>query len=127
MRGLLTVAFTVSFCLSGAASASAQSTAAWGRRIVPRPSLMPLRSELLRPIGPTRLEDLRVRPGPASSIQRLASAPNQPDRGRPARLCPMPVARPDTTALDRMPVGRSDPARTAPMPVVAGCENPLVR
>jgi hypothetical protein len=127
MRGLLTVAFTVLFCLSGAASASAQSTAALGRRVVPRPPLVPIRSELLRPVGLTGLEDLRVRRGPASSIQRLSSAPNQPDRGRPARLCPMPVGLPDTTALDRMPVGRSDSARTAPMPVVAGCENPLFR
>ena len=35
--------------------------------------------------------------------------------------CPMPVARPDTTRLERMPRARIDSAKMAPMPVVHGC------
>jgi len=39
-----------------------------------------------------------------------------------ARLtCPMPVARPDTTRLERMPRARVDSAKMAPMPVARGC------
>jgi hypothetical protein len=33
----------------------------------------------------------------------------------------MPVARPDTTRLERMPRARVDSARMAPMPVAQGC------
>lgn len=35
--------------------------------------------------------------------------------------CPMPVARPDTTRLERMPRVRLDSAKMAPMPVAHGC------
>lgn len=124
---ILTVCFTVSFCLSAAASARAQSTTAWERQAAPRTPLVSLRGELLRPLGPTKLEDLRVRPEPAPSIKGLASVPNKPDRARSARVCPMPVARPDTTAIERMPVSRTDSTRNTSMPVIAGCENPLFR
>jgi len=127
MRGLLTVAFAASFCFLDAATVRAQSTAAWGRPPAPRAPLVPLRADLLRPVGPTTLEDLRVRPEAGRPVQPLGPEPREPDRARPARVCPMPVARPDTMALERMPVGRSAPARAAPMPVVIGCDNPLFR
>ncbi len=35
--------------------------------------------------------------------------------------CPMPVARPDTTRLERMPQIKLDSVKMAPMPVVRGC------
>jgi hypothetical protein len=38
-----------------------------------------------------------------------------------ALTCPMPVARPDTTRLERMPRVRIDSSRMAPMPVLRGC------
>jgi len=38
-----------------------------------------------------------------------------------ASTCPMPVARPDTTRLERMPRARLDSVRMAPMPVAHGC------
>jgi len=38
-----------------------------------------------------------------------------------ASTCPMPVARPDTTRLERMPRVRRDSIRMAPMPVAQGC------
>ena len=41
---------------------------------------------------------------------------------RPAQsTCPMLVARPDTTRLERMPRIRVDSSRMAPMPVLRGC------
>jgi len=35
--------------------------------------------------------------------------------------CPMPVARPDTSRLERMPRIRVDSLKMAPMPVAHGC------
>ena len=40
---------------------------------------------------------------------------------RVTSTCPMPVARPDTTRLERMPHARLDSVRMAPMPVAHGC------
>ena len=40
---------------------------------------------------------------------------------RMTSTCPMPVARPDTARLERMPRARLDSVRMAPMPVVHGC------
>jgi hypothetical protein len=127
MRGLLAVVFTVSFYLLGAPELGGQDLSSWNRRAEPRGPLVPLRRELLRPVGPARIEDLRVRPESTLAAERAARAPNAPDRARRARICPMPVARPDTTTLERMPVGRADSARMAPMPVAEACENPMLR
>ena len=38
-----------------------------------------------------------------------------------ASTCPIPIARPDTTRLERMPRARLDSGRMAPMPVAHGC------
>lgn len=127
MRELFAVAVTVAVCLSAGATAGAQGTSALGRRVASRPPLVPLRGELLQPVGPPRLEAPRALPAAAPPGQRLASPPAKSDAARPARLCPMPVARPDTTALERMPVSRRDATRPVPVPVVVGCENPLFR
>lgn len=35
--------------------------------------------------------------------------------------CPMPVARPDTTRVERMPRIKLDSVKMAPMPVARGC------
>jgi hypothetical protein len=40
---------------------------------------------------------------------------------RVTSTCPMPVARPDTARLERMPRARLDSVRMAPMPVAHGC------
>jgi len=40
---------------------------------------------------------------------------------RATSTCPMPVARPDTTRIERMPRVRLDSVRMAPMPVAHGC------
>ena len=129
MRALLIVGSVVLCCLAGAPSANAQGTATWRRAPEPPPRLVPIRPELLEPIGPTKLEDLRIDSELSSRNQRPEAAQAAPDRGSPKRQCPMPVARPDTTRLERMPVARSDTtaAASAPMPVISGCENPLFR
>ena len=125
MRGLVTAALTASLCLSAAAGAGAQSAPAWGRPRAPRAPLVALRPELLRPVGPTKLEELRVRPEPDVAARQLTPARPAQDRARPVRLCPMPVARPDTASLERMPVDRRDSTHAAAMPSVRGCQNPL--
>jgi hypothetical protein len=40
---------------------------------------------------------------------------------RVTSICPMPVARADTTRLERMPRAHLDSLRMAPMPVAHGC------
>ena len=126
MHRFLVVAVTVAIGLCGGTSAGAQGLSALGRRVEPRPPLVPTLSELLRPVEARKLDNLGQRPMLALPGQLVASAPIR-RQVQPARLCPMPVARPDTTALERMPVSRPDSTRTALMPLVAGCENPLFR
>jgi hypothetical protein len=65
---------------------------------------------------------------PQSSVDillgRRSQLPNVADTlgARAARsTCPMVVARPDTTRLERMPRLNLDSVKTAPMPVVRGC------
>jgi hypothetical protein len=116
------------FCLAG--TAGAQGALTLGRAPVHRQPLVPLRPELLQPIGAATLESLRVRPESATPAEHVDSASQKPAQVRSVRICPMPVARRDSTALariERMTVGRTDSTRAAPMPVAAGCENPLFR
>jgi hypothetical protein len=128
MRGLVGAALTVSFCLGGAAGARAQNPAPWNQTRAPRPPLISPRAELLRPIGPTTLETLRLRPDSTRWVTGLTPArPSRDSSAEAQRVCRMPVARPDTTSLERMPVDRRDSARVAPMPVASGCANPLFR
>ena len=57
-------------------------------------------------------------------LGRLAQLPNAADTlaSRATRsTCPMLVARPDTSRLERMPRVNLDSVKTAPMPVVRGC------
>jgi hypothetical protein len=115
------------FAFFGAAgTASAQAAAAPGNASPRRGSWVPLRAELLQPVGPVPLESLHVTPDSPASIERGAPVATAPTRARSLPSCPMPVARQDTAALERMPVGR-DSTRVAPMPVARGCENPLAR
>ena len=128
MHGLLRAALTVSFCFGGAATAHAQSTAPWNRTQTPRPPLIAPRAELLRPVGPTAFDSLRLRPDSTQAVTGLNSRRPPIDTARAQRVCPMPVARHDTaTPLERMPVDRRDSVHTAPMPVASGCANPLLR
>ena len=127
MRGLGSAVLTISFCLGGAASAGAQSQAPSRRPPAPRPPLVSPRADLLRPIGPIALEGWWLRPDSLTLAGGLASARPAQDSVRPHRLCPMPVARPDTTSLERMPVDRRDSVRVTPMPTASGCANPLFR
>ena len=117
-----------SFFLAVAGSAAAQATAAiTQQRPVVRQPLVAFRPELLQRIGLLPLEALRVRQGPVAMASALASVALRPNDVRPVRVCPMPIARPDTTALERMPIARSDSTHAAPMPLVVGCGNPLFR
>jgi hypothetical protein len=112
------------FCAAG--TAGAQGAGTRGNASPQRSPLVPLRAELLQPVGPVPLESLRVRPDSPASIDRAAPGATVPAQSHSVRTCPMPVARRDTAALERMPVGR-DTTRVASMPVAAGCENPLAR
>jgi hypothetical protein len=58
-----------------------------------------------------------------SFFGRRAQLPSVADTAasRVASSCPMPVAQPDTTRLERMPRARLDSLRMAPMPVAHGC------
>ena len=128
MHGLVSAALAVSFCLGGAAGVRAQNPAPWNRTQAPRPPLISPRAGLLRPIGPTTLETRRLRPD--STLWVTGFTPARVSRDSSAhtqRVCPMPVARPDTTSLERMPVDRRDSAGVSPMPVASGCANPLFR
>jgi hypothetical protein len=59
-------------------------------------------------------------PGPTAGAAPERSTPVVP------LLCPMPVARPDSTAVDPMPVDRTNTA--LPMPTLTpACRNPLFR
>jgi hypothetical protein len=91
-----------------------------------RKPLVPLRAELLQPVGPVPFEWLRVRPDSPAPTERGALVAAGPAQARSLRSCPMPVVRRDTAALERMPVGR-DSTRVASMPIARGCENPLSR
>jgi hypothetical protein len=124
MRQFVTIAVFALFCAAGTASAQAAATP--GNAPPQRKPLVPLRAELLQPVGPLPLEWLRVRPNSSASIERGALVASTPAQARSVRSCPMPVARRDTAALERMPVGR-DTTRMASMPVATGCENPLSR
>jgi hypothetical protein len=126
MRGLLALAVTVAIGLAGVTNAGAQGVSELERRVTPRPTPVPTLRELLRSVEASGLEDLRLPPALAPRFQHSATSSTRREVQQ-ARLCPMPVARPDTTALERMPVSRPDSTRTALMPVVAGCENPLFR
>jgi hypothetical protein len=112
-------------CLAG--TAGAQGALTLGRAPVQRRTLVPLRPELLQPIGAATLESLRVRSGSAAPAERAEPGSPGPAQVRSMRVCPMPVARRDSTALERMPVGTTDSTRTASMPVMTGCMNPLSR
>jgi hypothetical protein len=124
MRQLASISVFVLICAAGTASAQGAATP----RNAPsqRRPLVPLRAELLQPVGPVPLESLHVGPGSPAFIERVAPIANALAHARSVRTCPMPVARRDTAALERMPVGR-DTTRVASMPVAAGCENPLAR
>lgn len=129
MRAQLTAALVALCGLASAPSAAAQGVVRWSRTPASRPPLVPFRPELPQPVGPTKLEALHIESGLGSPERRPEATPATPDRARPARLCPMPVVRPDTTRLERMPIVRSDTTRAAPasMPAVSVCENPLFR
>jgi hypothetical protein len=127
MRGPGMAALAASFCLSAATAAGAQSAPTWGRPPSPRAPLVPLRPELLRPVGTPKLEDLRVRREPQPAAARPAPAPPAHRPAAPVRVCPMPIARPDTASLEHMPIDRRDSAYAAAMPLVGGCRNPLSR
>ena len=115
------------FAFFGAAGTASAQTAATHGNAPPRwTPLLPLRAELLQPVGPVPLESLRVGPDLPAFIERRAPVATAPARARSLPSCPMPVARRDTAALERMPVGR-DSTRVAQMPVATGCENPLAR
>ena len=121
MRAFVILPFVGSLSLAVAGSAGAQ------QRPASRQPLVASRPELLQQIGLLPLEALRVRPGHVAMSSARTSVTPAPNDARPPRVCPMPVARPDTTALERMPIARNDSTHAAPMPVVAGCENPLFR
>ena len=66
--------------------------------------------------------------GPSSSLDRFfgraSVLPGVADTAASRALastCPMPIARPDTAKLERMPRVRVDSAKMAPMPVARGC------
>jgi len=124
MRRFAVVSVFAFFCAAGAAGA--QAAAIPGNAQPQRKPLVPLRAELLQPLGPVPLESLRVWPDSPASIERGAPVATAPAHARSVRNCPMPVVRRDTAALERMPVGR-DTTRVASMPVATGCENPLAR
>jgi hypothetical protein len=124
MRRFATISVFAFFGAAG--TASAQAAAAPGNAPPRRGPLVPLRAEILQPVGPVPLESLRVPPDWPASIERRAPVATAPAQARSVRSCPMPVARRDTVTLERMPVGR-DTTRMAPMPVAPGCENPLAR
>src|SRR5262245_57603758 len=112
MRGLLSAALTVLFCLGSASITRAQNPALSSRPQAPRPPLISPRAELLRPIRPNALDADWLRPASIRGLTELAPAPASRDSAaNPARRCPMPVARPDTTSLERMPVDRRDSTR----------------
>jgi hypothetical protein len=125
MRGSVIVALAASFCLSVTTAAGAQSAPAWGRPPSPREPLVPVRPELLRPVGAPTLEDLRFRREPQPQVAQPTPAPSAHQPAGPVRVCPMPVVRPDTASLERMPVDRRDSMDAAAMPLVGGCRNPL--
>ena len=126
MRRLAIMLALCPLCLAG--SAGAQTAFGSGRAPVQRQPLVPLRAELLRPIGRAAYADtVRIRPDSAASAERASPATAVPGQVRSVRVCPMPVGRRDTTkAVDHMPVHR-DSTRAASMPVATGCENPLFR
>jgi len=124
VRRFVTMSVLALFCAVGTASAQAAFTP--GNAPRQRNPLVSLRAELLQPVGPLPLESLRVRTDLAGHIERAAPMATARTQARSVRTCPMPVARRDTAALERMPVGR-DSTRVASMPVATGCENPLSR
>jgi hypothetical protein len=74
------------------------------------------------PTSPPRQGD--VARAPESFFDARANLPAVRDTvaARAAQsTCPMLVARPDTTRLERMPRIRVDSSRMAPMPVLRGC------
>jgi hypothetical protein len=76
----------------------------------------------LQPRQPDSVQ--RLQPSVDILLGRLAQLPHVADTlgSRATRsTCPMLVARPDTTRLERMPRVNLDSVKTAPMPVVRGC------
>ena len=128
MRATLTVVSVALCCVAGATGAHAQGAVTLGQPPARRVPLVSPRPELLAPLGTTKLEDLRVGTERGPGDRRPAPTLTAQDRAS-ARLCPIPVARPDTTRLERMPVARSDTigAASTPSVTIHGCENPLFR